>query len=181
MMNDELTADGLTEDEIFVARLTRYQSRLYAFVYTVVANRELADDIFQETNLVLWRKASKYDVSREFLPWAFAIARNQVRAAWQTKKRSRLVFDPDVADKIAESLLSRQEKVGNRQAALADCLETLPDEQRQMIRERYEEEASVADLASSRRQTANAVAVTLHRIRQSLNHCMESRLWGATT
>ena len=180
-MNDELTADGLTEDEIFVARLTRSQSRLYAFVYTVVANRELADDIFQETNLVLWRKASEYDVSRDFLPWAFAIARNQVRAAWQTKKRTRIVFDPDVAEKIAESILSRQEKVGNRQAALADCLETLPEDHRQMSRERYEEESSVAELASVRSQTANAMAVTLHRIRQSLSLCMESRMRGATS
>lgn len=164
--------------DAFVELLTRHQSRLYAFVYTVVADREVADEVFQETNLVLWRQAEQFDLSRDFMPWALAIARNQIRAAFQSRKRSRLVFDLDVAEAIANRLMTRRETVGNRQAALADCLHTLPDDQHALIRQRYEDELTVNELARQQKVTANAMAVVLHRIRQQLSRCVQARLGG---
>jgi RNA polymerase sigma-70 factor (ECF subfamily) len=169
------------QTDTFVELLTRHQSRLYAFVSTVVADRELAEEVLQETNLVLWRQAEQFDHSRDFMPWALAVARNQIRAAFQSRKRSRLVFDLDVAEAIADRLMTRCETIGNRQAALADCLKALPGNQRSLICQRYQNELTVDELARQQEVTANAMAVVLHRIRQQLSRCVQARLGGTAS
>lgn len=85
----------------YVQLMTDSQSRLYAFIYSLLSDAELARDVLQETNAVLWAKAAEFEADRDFGPWALAIARYQVLAARQRMSRDRLVFDPDVLDRIA--------------------------------------------------------------------------------
>ena len=160
----------------FVELLTQHQSRLYAFIYTLMPDAERAGDVFQETNMVLWRKAPEFDHSREFLPWAFTIARFQVRAARQKLRRDRHVFSDTTFDVIADHATRRAARLPGRQSALADCLQKLPDEQRQLVRRRYEEGDALERIAAALDQTANAVGVALYRVRQALADCVERRL-----
>jgi len=162
--------------EPFVELLTRNQSRLYAFVYSLVGDVELAQDVFQETNMVLWRKADEFDSSREFMPWAFAIARNQIRAARQKLGRDRLLFDEEAMDRIAECLSRRSSRMDERQVALASCIQLLPGQQRDLVTMRYQEGHSLDSIAQQLSRTANSVAVSIHRLRQSLARCIESKL-----
>ncbi len=81
-----------------------------------------------------------------------------------------------MAEQIADRLMKRNEPVGSRQAALADCLKSLPEDQRQLVKERYQDGSAMADIAQARQQSPNAIAVTIHRIRQALSRCIESRL-----
>jgi threonine dehydratase len=64
----------------FVALLTGSQRRLHAYIFSLVWNPADADDILQETNIVLLKKAAEYDTNRDFLPWALTIARFQALA-----------------------------------------------------------------------------------------------------
>ena len=52
----------------FVTQITRVQRQLHAFILSVVWDMAEADDVLQETNLVLWQKADEFDRSRDFLP-----------------------------------------------------------------------------------------------------------------
>lgn len=160
----------------FVELLTQHQSRLYAFIYTLLPDAERAGDVFQETNMVLWRKAAEFDHDREFLPWAFTIARFQVRAARQKLGRDRHVFDETAFDVLAEHLTRRAVRLPARQSALVDCLQHLPDDQRQLVRRRYEEGDALERIAAALGQTANAVGVALYRVRQALAECVERRV-----
>ena len=60
--------------------LTGTQSRLYAYICSLIGGAAGARDVLQETNLVLWDKAQEYDPARPFLPWAYRIAYLQVLA-----------------------------------------------------------------------------------------------------
>lgn len=162
--------------ERFVELLTRHQSRLYAFVYSLVGDAELAQDVFQETNMVLWRKADEFDCNREFVPWAFAIAHNQVRAARQKLGRDRLLFDDEAMDRIADRFSQRSPRLDERQIALASCIQMLPDQQRDLVTMRYQDGHSLEVIAERLSRTANSVAVAIHRLRQSLARCIESKL-----
>src|SRR5438105_2080291 len=62
----------------FVQRLTAAQSHLYAFICSLLGSTREAPDVLQETNVLLWQRAADYDADREFLPWAYALARYQV-------------------------------------------------------------------------------------------------------
>ncbi|OGG51741.1 MAG: hypothetical protein A3F84_07605 [Candidatus Handelsmanbacteria bacterium RIFCSPLOWO2_12_FULL_64_10] len=161
---------GVAELETFARRLTEVQSRLWAFVYSLLADADLARDVFQETNRVLWEKRAEYDPSRDFAPWAFGVAKMQVRAARQKLARERLVFDGDVVDRLAET--ARQD---DRQAALAHCLEKLPEAQRELVRRRYSARESIEQIARALDRTANAVAVSIFRLRRALAECIEAQ------
>ncbi len=150
------------------------------FSYTLVGDAEVARDVLQETNRVLWMEADSFDLDREFLPWAFAVARNQVRSQRKRSSRSRLVFDEDVVAQLADRAEAETEHHGAKLAALASCLNKLNHEQRGMIQRRYQRSESVQDIATSLDRTAGSLAVTLHRLRGVLARCIEEALARGT-
>ena len=169
------------QQEEFIRLLTAHQSRLYAFIFSLLADPNLVNDVFQETNVVLWRKAGEYDRDRDFLPWAFAIARNQVRAARQKIGRDRLCFDDQSMARIEEQVVRQIEQHDERLAALATCLEKLAPRQRELLDRRYKAIESIDEIAAATRRTANAVTVAIHRIRQALGKCIQSALAEASS
>src|SRR5690606_12594168 len=110
-----------------------------------------AEDILQETNLVLWRKAGEFDMSRPFIPWACRIALFQVKAHRRDRARDRHVFDDDVLDLVAVD--AGAEEPAHLEQSLRECLARLSGEHRALILERYEPGASVETLAAARNRT----------------------------
>ena len=162
--------------ENLIALITRHQAALHAFILSLLPDQAKADDVLQETNLVLWRKATEYDQTKPFMPWACAIARFQVKAARRDAARDRHVFDPDLVDLLASEDDSDAETTTALDHALRDCLENLPEDKRGLILHRYHPDSSVNEMAASRKVTPGALSVQLHRIRQMLESCVEGKL-----
>lgn len=162
--------------ENLIALITRHQAALHAFILSLLPNPAKADDVLQETNLVLWRKAAEYDQTKPFMPWASGIARFQVKAARRDAARDRHVFDSGLVDLLAEEDDSDAETTAALDHALRDCLDNLPDEQRDLILHRYLPDSSVNQMAASRNVSPGALSVRLHRIRQMLEICVEGKL-----
>ena len=55
----------------FVQQLTANQNRLYGYIFSLLGDHHRANDVLQETNMVLWRKAAEFQTDRDFIPWAF--------------------------------------------------------------------------------------------------------------
>ena len=94
-----LTAlNHMAESAEFVTQITRAQRQLHAFILSMVWNPAEADDVLQETNLVLWEKSGEFDGSRPFLPWAMRFAQLQAMAWLKRRQRQqdRLVFDDEL-------------------------------------------------------------------------------------
>lgn len=87
----------------FVCALTDAQFDLLAFICMLLGNRDMAQDVLQDTNLRLISHSAEYDTRRPFLPWAKAFAYNQVRTFVKKSARSRLVFDEGLVDALAAS------------------------------------------------------------------------------
>lgn len=165
--------------ERFVEELTNHQSRLYAFIYSLLGEVEASKDTLQETNRVLWRKAQEFDHSLPFLPWALTIARFQVRAARTRMGRERLCLRDDeslqaAADHLEASLVTPQ--IGERELALESCLEKLSPDQKTMVTKYYREGLSTEEIGAKMKRRPNTVAVTMHRIRVALGDCIRSFL-----
>ena len=58
--------------------LARHQSQLFGYIYSLVRDLDDADDLFQQTSLVLWDKFDLFDPSRSFVGWACGVARYEV-------------------------------------------------------------------------------------------------------
>jgi RNA polymerase sigma-70 factor (ECF subfamily) len=160
----------------FVQLLTGVQSRLYAYICTLVGEASGARDVLQETNLALWDKAGEYDPDRPFLPWAYRVAYLQVLAHRKRCARSRLVFDEQLVSELAERAEGRDADLDLRLEALGRCLDKLPGHRRELIDRRYLHGESVDQIAGRSRKAPNVVAASLYRIRKTLLDCIESRL-----
>ncbi|MCL2182060.1 MAG: sigma-70 family RNA polymerase sigma factor [Chitinispirillia bacterium] len=58
----------------FSALYERYRSRVFGFLLRMTSDRDIAEDMLQETFLAAMRNANQFDRSRSFLSWLFGIA-----------------------------------------------------------------------------------------------------------
>jgi RNA polymerase sigma-70 factor (ECF subfamily) len=159
----------------FAVQLTRCQRKLHAFIVSMVWNPADADEVLQETNLVLWQKAAEFDESRPFLPWAVRFAQLQSLAWLKRNRRRPVMVDANLgallaAEAAEETLFDR------RRVALAACLQKLSPHQRELVMRRYEPEASVTAMAATAGVTPKAISDRLRRIRQALLDCINAKL-----
>jgi RNA polymerase sigma-70 factor (ECF subfamily) len=160
----------------FVQLLTGAQSRLYAYICSLLGEAAGARDVLQETNLALWDKAREYDPARPFLPWAYRVAYLQVLAYRKRCARSRMVFDEQLVSELAEEAAHGDADLDLRLEALGHCLDKLPGHRREMLDRRYQRGESVDQIARGLRKAPNVVAASLYRIRKVLHECIEARI-----
>lgn len=160
----------------FVGQVTRCQRRLYAFIYALVRHAADAEDVLQECNLVLWRKADEFQPGTDFMAWAFRIAQLQVLAFRKRRARAREAFDDALIAQLADEAQTRLEQFDLRQQALLECLQQLRPEQRALVARRYEPGGSVNELARASGRSPKAVSEALRRIREALMRCIDKRL-----
>lgn len=160
----------------FFAWVTESQRVLHAFILTLAPDFSDAEDILQETNLVLWEKQAEFTPGTDFRAWAFRIARYQVMAHRKRQSRSRLVFDEVLMERLAKVAAGNSEAFDARREALAGCLKKLAPEQQQLLAQRYGESLSGGAIAESLGVTPDAVYQTLHRTRDALLRCIRRAL-----
>ena len=173
--------DLFRNSDAFVQLMTEHQGRLYAYVLSLVGDPDQANDVLQETNLVLWRTAGEFQMGSNFRAWAFRIAHFQVMAHRQRQLRDRLVFDDEMLVVLDPAAKAVDETYEERQERLTACLEKLPESQRELLRQRYADGLSLQAIAESVRRTANAVAQTLFRVRRTLIDCVTRRAEGGAS
>lgn len=161
-----------------VALISASQTRLLAYVYSLTADRQAAEEIVQATNLVIWKKADSFELGTNFIAWAFKIARLQVLEHRSRQSRDRLVYGPELIDELAlaNTPAETPETISERRAALSACLSELPSSRRELLWLRYRDALSLADVATRISKSPNATGVLLHRLRQLLLDCIQRRL-----
>ncbi len=164
------------DPETFVCELTGHQRRLRGLIRCLLLHPGAVEDVLQETNLLLWRKAGDFVPDTDFWAWSSRVARYQVLTHLKQRRRDRLVFDEQLLHDLAALAEERARTSEERQAALASCLEKLPAPQRQLLDLRYGLQQSIDDVAQNIQRPAGSIRQTLYRIREALLKCIERRL-----
>jgi len=162
--------------EQFAELFIRHQRRLYGFIHTVVPHAADADEIFQETSLILWKKHTSFEMGTDFNRWANAIAFNVIRNYRAARSRDRLLLSERLMSAIAARCEDRSDELDRRVSALSDCLQRLPATDRQLIKTCYADTNTISDVAEQLRQSRNALYQRLHRIRSRLVECINRTL-----
>lgn len=165
----------MTSDQYFLA-VTAIQNRLHAFILSLLADPVAAQDVLQETNLVLIRKADDFQSDASFESWAYNIARFQVLAHLRDRKRDRLVLHEAFAEKLAPVAEVMAEQTERWIQILGGCVERLSDDHKTLLHKRYGRETSIATLAEDSGKTTSAMKQMLYRIRKLLAACVEECL-----
>ena len=173
---------AVSAEERMIGLISKHQTVLHGYIFALIQDISRTDDILQETNLILWRKAAEYDACKPFLPWARSIAWYQVKAATRNLSRDRLVFSETTMQLLAEEAEEMDVYLPTQQEiALADCISILSPKQQELIKGRYLEGLGVNTLAARLRRSAASVSQALYVIRDNLKKCVRLKMTSATS
>src|SRR5262249_3119582 len=146
----------LAQDK-FVALFARYQSRVYGYVRTLLPNHSDAEEVFQQTVLILWRKWNDYDASRDFVAWACGIAHLETRNFLRKHERRNEYLSDEVLESLAATQHESQAWLEARRSALAACLEKLLPRERKILDASYGAATSLREAAPQLGITENVL------------------------
>jgi len=172
-----ITACPLQEDHVFEDLISDFQPRLFAFVYSLTKDQAQAQDVMQNTNVILWKKREKFEIGSNFKAWAFQIAYFEAKQAKKKVIHSKELskIDEDLMESLQAESYELDEDYQLKRNKLKDCLKKLPDNQKELIVDRYYGNESVQLMANVREVAANTMAKQLSRIRKTLMHCIEKK------
>jgi RNA polymerase sigma-70 factor, ECF subfamily len=162
--------------EEFMLLLMKAQSAIYASIFALHPDSVAAQDLLQDTNLTLCRKADDFEPGTNFNAWATRIARYHVLNYRRRLKREQTIFDPVLFEELCAVHEQRTEELGSYLDAMRDCLQRLPASQRELLQERYASGGSVSELAGRQGKSVGAISQLLYRIRQVLLDCIYRKL-----
>jgi len=165
----------------FLTLLTQHDRSLSVYVYSLVAPSADADDILQQTKMVMWRSFDQFEPGTNFLAWARKVAFNQILTYRRQKKRDHLPLSEETLEAIGHEVAKLSDQADGRREALQECLRRLPEEQRQMVLLRYYEELDIDNIAERISSTSGAVYRALSRVRFTLLACVEKKLANERT
>ena len=165
--------DKQQNSEEFIRLMTDHQGPLYCFVFSLLADATAANDVLQETNLTLWKKADDFQFGSSFKSWSFRVASFQVMSYRKRQKRDRLVFNDDLVIALTNELQNQCEHYQREKELLKECLEKLNERQKELVDKRYKQGHPVKNIASALKESANSIAQALHRARHTLIKCVQ--------
>ena len=167
---------GKTLPEPFVRVLLANQGNIYAYITSLLGDPRLAEEVLQETNVVLCRQVDQFPSITNFTAWACRIAYFEVMTYRKRRQRDRHMFDDRLLDLVAQEANSQADEFEQRHGALAECLGELSELQRTLIMRRYGPAGSVQAIAQEYGRSPGAISQSLYRIRTALLKCIRRRL-----
>lgn len=160
----------------FLRSFTANEQAIRAYVRRMVPTRGDADDVMQETSVVLWEKFDTLREDSDFRAWAFGVARFEVLAWLRDKGRDRLVLNEDVIALLADEAEEDEPRLRRQREALEGCLEKVAPDQRQLLMLAYSDESRIQDVAKHSGRTVPGFYQWLHRMRKLLHDCIRRDL-----
>lgn len=170
------TATTNVPSEGFIRSFTQSQRALYLYLLPLVGNPADADEVLQETNLVIWAKWHQFEEGTNFLAWSRAIARLEVFRFRRSRHHKLALLEEGLLDQVARRAEVVSDEIDLRQEALTECMEKLRPRDRELIRLRYAPGANGDQVAQKLGRPANSVYQSLSRIRRVLLECVNHRL-----
>jgi len=152
------------DDEAFKKLLNRYVKQIYNFLYQLTKDTSSLDDLSQETFLKAWKNLRRFDKSKNFQVWLFAIAKNTAYDFLRKQKRAPVPFyeDEEIAGGLEEitdnePLPHELHEKKELKQELAEKLGEIPESYRLVLLMRYKDDFSIAEIAEILNKPYNTV------------------------
>jgi RNA polymerase sigma-70 factor (ECF subfamily) len=173
LSDQELVKNYLNGDNAsFETLLTRHKSRVFAFIMSKIKNRDLSEDIFQDTfiKVINSLQKGKYNEEGKFLPWMMRISHNLVIDHFRKEAKMRKVrptAEFDIFDVLDDGNKNQEEVMMQTQvhADLKVLIEQLPENQKEVLEMRYFEDLSFKQISDL---TGTSINTALGRMRYAL-------------
>jgi RNA polymerase sigma-70 factor (ECF subfamily) len=157
----------------------QHQGMVSAFLFSLVEDWEIVEEALQDTAVFVCSRWEDFEPGTNFGAWVRTVARMRAREIIQRlrKTSSRMMPVVGVADAISEQEWAEHSNFSPRHKQnLAQCLEELPQQYREIIQLRYTRQLKCEQIAAQLERTAESLYMLLSRIRKRLKDCVEERL-----
>lgn len=156
--------------------IKKYDKNLYSYIYSLVREQYLAEDLLQETLIKIYKNLDKYDSNKNFSAWIITIARNTVYDHLKKKKIITLNLldekDSDVKEEKhnPSQLLEEKEKT----EIIDRVVNNLPENYRDIIILKYFDELKYQEIADVLNIEVSKVKWKLYEARKLLIREMDN-------
>jgi RNA polymerase sigma-70 factor (ECF subfamily) len=166
--------DPAAAQQRFLSLFLRSEREIFRYVAALVPNVADAEDIVQQTALVLWEKFDAYDPGLPFTPWACRFALNKTRQWLERRQRWQALLEGGLAEELAQRREELRPELDFRLRHLDGCLGKLPAEQLSLVEGYYYRRDKIENLATNSGRTVAATYKVLQRVRLALQACIEN-------
>lgn len=152
--------------------IIRHKQRIFSFILSKVSDREVAEDIFQDTfiKVINTLKKRAYNEEGKFLPWVMRIAHNLVIDHFRRNKRLpkfNNTDDFDIFDVLSDEMLSIENQIIKSQILddVRNLIGELPEDQKEVLLMRMYKDMSFKEIAEN---TDVSINTALGRMRYAL-------------
>ena len=174
LSDQQLLNSYLSGDKSAISKLIeKHRKRILDYIIMMVKDRDVADDIFQETFIKVVRviDEGRYVDNGKFVSWVMRIAHNQVIDYFRQTKQANNVSESDAGYDLLNSRNFAETNVEDKMveeqiaADLRKLIDCLPDEQRDVVKMRYFSNMSFKEIADL---TGVSINTALGRMRYAL-------------
>ena len=144
------------DESALAVLIDKYRSRIFGFIISKVKNKEIAEDIFQETFIKVINniKKGKYNEQGKFIVWVMTITHNLIMDYFRKQKKRRFfksTEDFNVFDFINNGELNVEQKLIKEQILdhLKILINELPIEQKEILQMRYYSKMSYKEISEN--------------------------------
>lgn len=152
--------------------IKRHQSKIFGFIYSKVGDRDITDDIFQDTFIKVIRtlKSNAYNEEGKFIPWVMRIAHNLVVDHFRRKKKMPLYRETEefsIFSIMTDDSLTIENQLISDQVIndLRKLVEELPDDQKEVLTMRLYQDMSFKEISEA---TGVSINTALGRMRYAV-------------
>lgn len=169
----DLVRNYINGDENALAILIkRHQSKIYGFIYSKVTDRDISDDIFQDTfiKVIKTLKSNSYNEEGKFLPWVMRISHNLIVDHFRRNKKMPMYRETEEFS-IFSIMTDNSPNIENRiitdqvESDLKRLIMELPDDQKEVLQMRIYQDLSFKEIADL---TGVSINTALGRMRYAL-------------
>jgi RNA polymerase sigma factor (sigma-70 family) len=159
--------------------LLQYRRMLCGFIYSLVRDVLITEEIFQEVAVAAMEKDRKADEEvREPARWLREAARRLVQAGFRTSQGRLVTVDQEYLEQVADVFETEttDELYRARLTAMDYCLRRVSSEKRDVLHRHYVQGASYDEIGAALQRPPGTLRVMVHRLLQQLAACVKERL-----
>ncbi len=160
------------DEQALAILIERHQSKIFGFIYSKIQDRDVADDVFQDTfiKVIKTLKSNSYNEEGKFLPWVMRISHNLIVDHFRKNKKmpmQRETEEYSVFSYMTDNSLNVEGRIITEQVEndLQRLLEELPADQKEVLVMRMYQDLSFKEIADL---TGVSINTALGRMRYAI-------------
>jgi RNA polymerase sigma-70 factor (ECF subfamily) len=160
------------DENALAVLINRHQSKIYGFIYSKMADRDVADDVFQDTfiKVIKTLKSNSYNEEGKFLPWVMRIAHNLIVDHYRKNKKMPMLRETEefsIFSVLTDTSMNIEGRIITEviENDLQKIITQLPDDQREVLTMRIYQDLSFNEIAEL---TGVSINTALGRMRYAL-------------